>query len=201
MWLSADAPPPTPDDAALLADFGPPVFGFVPQPRLRERGWSWFARDGVILEAQAHYWLDVANDGHESVVEPHITELRGYVFTDAVGSTGSSHDPLHAALVQHLDYIVGNYQKSRYAPGTPQWADHGVSRRSAIDTARVEPATLEIVDDVAASAAAGTRVVPAVCVSTTSFSASAALVDGRIVAVVIHHADRAAIDIRLARRL
>jgi hypothetical protein len=206
MSLSADTPLPTPDDAARLVDFGPPVFGFVPQPRLRERGWSWFARDEVTLEAQAHYWLDGTElrGGRELHDGPELfdgTELRGYVFTDVVGSAGSSSDPVHAALVQHLDYVVGNYQKSRYAPGTPQWVDHGVSRRNAIETAPIEPATLEILDDRFDGTEAGTRVVPAACVTTTNFSASAALVDGRIVTVVIHHDDRDVIDIRLTRRV
>jgi hypothetical protein len=221
MWTSDDtAPLPAPPiDHDRLAEFGPPVFGFVPQARLRERGWSWFAHNGVTLDAQAHYWIaDPSGDFgfSDTAAGPLGTELRGYVFTDAVGATDRHDDLVHAALVQHLDYIVRNYQKSRYVPGTPQWVDHGLSRRARIAAAPIGPATLTIVgkapiagEFVAAASKAGvsvaatelTRVVDATRVDSADFSATAAVVDGRIVTLVIHSADRAAVDIRLTRRL
>ncbi|GAA3867318.1 hypothetical protein GCM10022381_08570 [Leifsonia kafniensis] len=208
MWQRDDAPnqDAPPQDEARLAEFGPPVFGFVPQPRLRERGWSWFARDGVICEAQAHYWLaDPSGDFafRESPGGLLGTELRGYVFTDAIGSTGRPDEPVHAALVQHLDYVVGNHQKSRYQPGTPQWVDHGRSRRTAIETAPVEPATLTLLHVALPSVdpAEQNLAVAGVSVSTETFVAMAARIDDRIVTMVIHHADRDAIDIRLTRRV
>lgn len=204
MWQSDDAPSPPPDDAARLAEFGPPVFGFVPQPRLRERGWSWFARDGITVEAQAHYWLADANGDFGFTQSPlglPGTELRGFVFTDVIGSTGRRDEPIHAALVQHLDYVVSNYQKSRYEPGTPQWIDHGQSRRAAIETAELSPATLTVFDDLAADPPEQNRSVNAMSASAAVFSATTAAIDGRIVTVVIHHADREQIDIRLVRRV
>ncbi|TFD52449.1 hypothetical protein E3T46_06200 [Cryobacterium sp. Hh11] len=57
MHLAPGAKSKPPDDAARLALFGPPVFGFVPQRRIQERGWSWYGNHGRTLEAQAHYWL------------------------------------------------------------------------------------------------------------------------------------------------
>ena len=204
MWQSDGASHPDPHDEERLAEFGPPIFGFVPQPRLRERGWSWFARDGLTLEAQAHYWLADPNGDfafRDSPLGQLGTELRGYVFTDVVGSTGRRGNPAHSALVQHLDSVVGNHQRSRYEPGTPQWMDHGESRRTAIDRAPVELATLTLVTATAAEPATPDRSVRAVAVTTGDFSATTTTIDGRIVTVVIHHADRDAIDIRLTRRM
>lgn len=206
MWRNDHAPARAalPDDAVRLREFGPPVFGFVPQPRLREYGWSWFALDGLTLEAQAHYWLADENGDfgfRETRAGQRGTALRGFVFTDIVGSTGGRDEPVHAALVQHLDYVEHNYQNSRFEPGTSQWIDHGQSRRAAIETAPVTSSTLTVVGFTPENPAGDIRSRDAMLVTTSNFSATTSVIDDRIVTVVIHHADRDQIDIRLFRRI
>ena len=91
MHFARGATSKSPDDATRLALFGSPVFGFVPQPRIQERGWSWYANHGQTLEAQAHYWLADPTGNfwfEDSPAGPvGIAELRGFVFTDFTGTT------------------------------------------------------------------------------------------------------------------
>ncbi|WP_158254037.1 hypothetical protein [Cryobacterium sp. Y50] len=195
MHLAPGAKSKPPDDAARLALFGPPVFGFVPQPRLQERGWSWYGNHGRTLEAQAHYWLADPSGKfwfEDSPVGPiGIAELRGFVFTDVPGSTNRGGDPIRDALNQHLQYIVMNYAKNPYEFGSELWAERHTQQQAEIELALAHRSNL-IVDDTA---------LPAIVVTASDFTGTAMVLAGRVVTVVIHSADVGKIDVRLIRRV
>ena len=195
MHLAPGAKSKPPDDAARLALFGPPVFGFVPQPRLQERGWSWYGNHGRTLEAQAHYWLADPSGNfwfEDSPTGPvGIAELRGFVFTDVPGSTNRGGDPIRDALNQHLQYIVMNYAKNPYDFGSQPWAERHTHQQSEIELALAHRSNL-VIDDTALTA---------IAVTAFDFIGTAMALAGRVVTVVIHSADVGKIDTRLTRRV
>jgi hypothetical protein len=195
MHLAPGATSKPPDDAARLALFGPPVFGFVPQTRIQERGWSWYGNHGRTLEAQAHYWLADPTGNfwfEDSPTGPvGIAELRGFVFTDVPGSTSRGGDPIRDALNQHLQFIVMNYTKNPYDFGSEAWAERHTQQQSEIELALVHRSSLAV-DETSRAA---------ITMTAFDFTATSMALSGRVVTVVIHSGDNGKIDSRLTRRV
>ncbi|NYJ19360.1 hypothetical protein [Glaciibacter psychrotolerans] len=192
------------DDATRLAEFGPPIFGFVPQAALLERGWSWFGRDGAHLEAQAHYWLaDAHGDfGLRQTARGMMgREFRGFVFTDVPGSSGRRGDPVRDALSLHLAQVVNSYRTSHYEVGSGLRPERQARRQQYIDAAPGEPATIDF--QRRRTPPGDTRVDSrsAVRVTCAEFSAFATTKAGRIVTLVLHRDDTRRVEVRLVRVL
>ncbi|MBB5641288.1 hypothetical protein [Cryobacterium roopkundense] len=184
-----------PDDEARLVEFGPPIFGFVPQPRLQERGWSWCTSHGVTLEAEAHYWLADRTGNFWFEDSPGgpvgIAELRGFVFTDRPGSTNRGGDPIRDALNQHLQYVVMNYTKNPHEFGSKEWADLHTRQQHQVEQSLAQKADLPV----------DHKLYPAIAVTVAEFRATTAAISGRVVTVVIHESDNDKIEPVLTRRL
>lgn len=184
-----------PDDEARLREFGPPVFGFVPQARLREREWRWYGSGGRLLEAEVHYWLADRTGNFWFQDSPDgpvgIAELRGFVFTDVPGSSNRGGDPVRDALNEHLQFVVMNLTKNPHDFGSRQWAERHTLQQHEVEESTAEPGTL-MVD--------GTPH-PAIEVTAWDFTARSSAIDGRVATVVIHIADVDKIDTSLTRRL
>jgi len=184
-----------PDDEARLVEFGPPIFGFVPQPRLQERGWDWVTSHGVTLEAEAHYWLADRTGNfwfEDSPLGPvGLAELRGFVFTDRPGSTNRGGDPIRDALNQHLQYVVMNHTRNPHEFGSREWADLHTSQQHLVEQSLARKAELQV----------DHKLYPAMAVTVAQFRATTAAISGRIVTVVLHEADFDKIEAVLTRRL
>jgi hypothetical protein len=198
MWFAEGPPPPRQPDEERLAEFGSPVFGFLPQPRLRERGWSFAGSDGVTTRVAVHNWLaDIAGDFHfvQYPVGPIGTELRGYVHTEVPRPSDGDGASMRDTLDEHLNNAVTNYliNQPGYEPAlaSDEWQTEG---RRLWEEVRARP-------DVDAEIVVDGVAYPAVRARYEGFTATTARVDSRVVTVVLHDEDASAIDSRLTRRL
>jgi hypothetical protein len=179
-------------DEERLAEFGPPVFTFVPQLRLAERGWSWSGIGGRTLEAQVHHWLADQNGNFWFEDTPSgpqgIAELRGYVFTDDPESFEGMSNVLRAALDQHLGYVLLDWDARDSSDYT--------------ELSRLPDVTEEIVAKRPSHATLPIDGIyhPAIRLEHNGWVGTSARVGYRLVTVVIHSSEIPKIDTMLTAR-
>jgi hypothetical protein len=184
-----------PDDAAL-AWFGRPVFQLVDQPVLRFAVWESESRDDTVVVLGATYYLADERGEFAALEPPDIgRRLRGLVFTEVPGASRiPPHSDLRAALVQHLNQVVAT-DRVREPEFAPLFATEGWLAeldRWRLELRTLEPRTAELEVD-------GRRV-SGIRLSYGGFTATATVVDGRIVTLVLHDGEAERVDARLVTR-
>ncbi|CAN5174419.1 hypothetical protein BH09ACT1_BH09ACT1_23170 [soil metagenome] len=198
MRYSDDPIPPRRSDADLLGGFGYPVFELVAQPRLQPIGWGEMGINGEAVEVSVSYWLaDVDGDFHFTrwPMGDVGTALRGSVFTEVIRQPlGLSATPEREALTSHLNYLVSNDRINQPEFALELGSEEGQAALTEwyedIEVLVARPDTV-LIDGTAHRAES---------IAYGGYRSRVARVADRLVTLVIHDDDAAAIDIRLVTR-
>jgi hypothetical protein len=198
MHYSDDPIPPRRSDDDLLGRFGYPVFELVAQPRLQTIGWGEMGINGEPVEVSISYWLaDTDGDFHFThwPMGDMGTFLRGSVFTEVIRQPlGHNVMPEREALTSHLNYLVSNDRINQPDFVREPGSDEG---QAALTEWYEDIEVLVAREDVLVIDGESHR---AQSIAYGGYRSRVARIDDRLVTLVIHDDDAAAIDTRLVTR-
>jgi hypothetical protein len=175
-------------DSDRLRDFGPPVFTLAPQPRVTERGFSWYGFSDRV--ARLHFWLADPSGNFWFEETPlgrmGVAELKGFVFTD-IPSTSDREETAVAALRHYLADAIDYYSTDPLddlASGASEHHRMALRKRSpGHDRLTIDGHSL-----------------PSVAMGYGDYVATSAWVGDRLATLVVRSKDLRFIDARLVTR-